>query len=47
MYTYTQRGLTALMVAVVEGHSDIVTLLLEAGANANVQEPVSAQLMRK
>ena len=29
------------------GHSDTVTVLLEAGANANIQDHVSAHLVRK
>ena len=39
----SQFGLTALMLAVKEGYSDIVSVLLEAEANTNIQENVSAQ----
>ena len=40
-------GKTALMEAAERGYSDIVTVLLEAGANANIQEHVSAHLVKK
>ena len=35
------------MMAAKWGHSDIVTVLLEAGTNANIQEHVSVHLARK
>ena len=35
------------MEAAEIGHSDTVTVLLEAGANVNIQEHVSAHLVRK
>ena len=37
----SQEGLTALIVATTLGQTDIVTTLLEAGANPNIQEGVS------
>ena len=43
----SQCGRTALMIAAENGHSDIVTVLLEAGANVNIQDHVSAHLVRK
>ena len=33
------------MLAVKEGYSDTVTVLLKAGANTNIQEIVSAQFL--
>ena len=35
------------MMAAEKGHSDTVTVLLEAGANVNIQDHVSAHLVRK
>ena len=35
------------MKAAERGYSDIVTVLLEAGANTNIQDNVSAHLVRK
>ena len=37
----SQDGLTALIFATTMGQTDIVTTLLEAGANPNIQEGVS------
>ena len=38
----SQGGLTALMLAVKEGYSDIVAVLLKVGANTNIPDKVSA-----
>ena len=43
----SQWGETALMMAAQWGYSDTVTVLLEAGANANIQNHVSAHLVSK
>ena len=43
----SQWGETALTWAADRGYTDIVTVLLEAGANANIQDHVSAHLVRK
>ena len=32
------KGLTALMLATIEGHTEIVDILIEAGADLNIQE---------
>ena len=37
-----QYGRTALMVAAIYGHTDIVRLLLEHGADVNLADKVSA-----
>ena len=48
LYMYVpQMGRTAVMRAVEEGYSDIVTVLLEAGANTNIHDSVSAQFKVK
>lgn len=42
MYIFMyQRGLTALMKAVMKGHTSIVNILLESQADVNIQENVS------
>ena len=43
MSVITQDGYTALMMAAREGKTDIVSLLLEAGANTDLQNKVKCQ----
>ena len=40
MYVITQDGDTALMMAAREGRTEVVSLLLEAGANTDLQKKV-------
>jgi len=39
-FSIPQDGLTALIYAVREGHTETVNLLMEAGADVNLQEEV-------
>lgn len=39
-----QDGLTALMVAAQEGHTEIVRVLLQSGAAVNVQNKVTTKI---
>ena len=41
---FHQRNMTALMLAAVNGHSDIVNLLLEAGASIEAKSTVSKRI---
>ena len=45
-YYNDQDGWTALMVAADNGHVDIVTYLVEQGANKDLQNKVSTHLLR-
>ena len=45
IHIVSQWGVTALMLAVEKGYSDIVAVLLEAGVNTNIQDNVSAQFI--
>ena len=40
MYDLVQVGLTALIVASLNGHKDVVEMLLEAGAKPDIQNQV-------
>ena len=40
MSIISQGGVSALMLAAVEGHTEVVTQLLEAGANTDLQDKV-------
>lgn len=39
-----QDGNTALLMAAKHGHADVLKLLLEAGADANIENEVSVRL---
>ena len=41
MSVITQRGCTSLMIAAEEGKTEVVSLLLEAGANIDLQNKVA------
>ena len=41
LVSISQGGLTALIIAVMEGHTEIVKTLLAAKADVNLQEEVS------
>ena len=43
MSVITQDGDSALMIAAREGMTEVVSLLLEAGANINLQNEVKCQ----
>ena len=43
MSVITQNGTSALMMAASEGGTEIVSLLLEAGANIHLQDKVKCQ----
>ena len=43
MSVTTQDGNSALMMAVRDGRTEVVPLLLEAGANTNLQDEVKCQ----
>ena len=43
MSVITQNGDSALMVAVREGKTEVVSLLLKAGANTDLQNEVNAR----
>ena len=43
MSVTTQNGYSALMVAVRKGRTEVVPLLLEAGANTDLQNKVKCQ----
>ena len=40
MKIFIQHGMTALMIAAENGHSDIVKALIRAGANTDVKNDV-------
>ena len=40
MSIISQYGVSALMYAAMEGHTEVVTQLLEAGANTDLQDKV-------
>ena len=40
MSIFSQKGLSALMYAAMKGHTEVVTQLLEAGANTDLQDQV-------
>ena len=45
MYAQQKYGVTALAFAVFQGHELVVDLLLEAGANPNIQDYVCARAL--
>ena len=45
MSTIAQSGVSALMYAASMGHTEVVTQLLEAGANTDLQEKVITQVL--
>ena len=43
MSVFTQNGNSALMMAARKGRTEVVSLLLEAGANIHIQNKVKCQ----